>query len=59
MVKTTASKAIGNKLTVCNRAVKGLDADVKNAIIARRKRHTKGMHQVQLLYDRMGGICCG
>ena len=33
LVKTTASKVIGKKLIVCNRAVKWWDEEVKEAII--------------------------
>ena len=41
MVKTTSSKVIGNKLIVCNRAVKWWDEEVKEAITVRRKARAR------------------
>ena len=41
MVKTTASKVIGMKLRVCNRAVKWWDEEVEEAIRVRREAHAR------------------
>ena len=41
LVKTPASKVIGKKLIVCNRAVKWWDEEVKEAIRVRRKAHAR------------------
>ena len=41
MVKTTASKVIGKKLIVCNKAVKWWDDEVKEAIRVRREDHAR------------------
>ena len=41
LVKTTASKLIGKKLIVCNRAVKWWDDEVKEAIRVRREAHAR------------------
>ena len=41
LVKTTASKVIGKKLIICNRAVKWWDEEVKEAIRVRRKVHAR------------------
>ena len=41
MVKTTASKVLGNKLIVCNKAVKWWDEEVKEAIRVRREAHER------------------
>ena len=41
LVKTTASKVIGKKLIVCNRAVKWWDEEVKEAITSRRKARAR------------------
>ena len=41
MVKTTASKVIGKKLIVCNKAVKWWDDEVKEAIRVRREAHAR------------------
>ena len=41
LVKTTASKVYGKKLTVCNRAVKSGGEEVKEAIRVRRKAHAR------------------
>ena len=47
LVKTTASKVIGKKLIVCNRAVKWWDEEVKEVTRPRRER-TQDMHRVRL-----------
>ena len=41
LVKTTASKVIGKKLIVCNRAAKWWDEEVKEAIRVRREAHAR------------------
>ena len=41
LVKTTASKVIGKKLIVCNKAVKWWDDEVKEAIRVRREAHAR------------------
>ena len=41
LVKTTASKVIGKKLIVCNRAVKWRDDELKEAIRIRREAHAR------------------
>ena len=41
LVKTTASKVIGKKLIICNRAVKWWDEEVKEAIKVRREIHAR------------------
>ena len=54
LVNTTASKVIGKKLIVCNRAVKWWDEEVKEA----NNSTEKGTRKVYIEqnYDRMGGI---
>ena len=39
LIKTTASKVLGKKLIVCNKAVKWWDDEVKEAIRVRREAH--------------------
>ena len=39
--KTTAGKVIGEKLILCNRAVKRWDEEVKEAVRARREARVK------------------
>ena len=41
LVKTTASRVIGKKLIVCNRAVKWWDEEVREAIRGRREAHAR------------------
>ena len=50
LVKTTASKVIGKKLIICNRAVKWWDEEVKEAIKVRREIHAR-YHRVKLRQD--------
>ena len=40
-VKTTASNVVGEKLRVCNRAVKWWDEEVNEAITVRRTAHER------------------
>ena len=41
LVKTTASKILGNELTAYKRAVRGWDGELKEAIGIRRKAHAR------------------
>ena len=41
LVKNTASKVVGKKLVVCNRAVKWWDEEVKEAVRRRREAHAR------------------
>ena len=41
LIKTTASKVLGKKLIVCNKAVKWWDDEVKEAIRVRREAHAR------------------
>ena len=48
LVKNTASKVVGKKLIVCNRAVKWWDEEVKEAVRVRRERSTRDAYRVKL-----------
>ena len=41
LIKNTASKVVGKKLIVCNRAVKWWDEEVKDAVRVRREAHAR------------------
>ena len=44
LVKTTATKAIGEKMIVCNRAVKWWDGEVKEAIHESKEKGTREIY---------------